>query len=92
MVEAHKKCIICGHDFKIKGKPKPLTIMVGDVPVCESCKSVSDFENVGTTSINGNQRAQLKEEEDKDKADRADKIERQRKADEEGDTRHSSWY
>ena len=39
MVEAHKKCIICGHDFKIKGKPKPLTIMVGDVPVCESCKS-----------------------------------------------------
>ena len=91
MVEAHKKCIICGHDFKIKGKPKPLTLML-DAPVCESCKSVSDFENVGTTSINGNQRAQLKEEEDKDKADRAAKIERQKTSSDEGDTRYSDWY
>ena len=33
-----------------------------------------------------------KEEEDKDKADRAAKIERQKTSSDEGDTRYSDWY
>ena len=75
----------------VKGKPKPLTLML-DAPVCESCKSISDFEDVGTTKLNEQQTRQLKEEDDKDKADRDAKITRQKKSSEEGDSRYSDWY
>lgn len=87
----HKKCLLCNNEFIVKGKPKPLTLML-DAPVCESCKNVSDFEDVGTTNLNEQQRRQLKEEDDKDKADRDAKITRQKKSSEEGDPRYSDWY
>ena len=87
----HKKCLLCNNEFIVKGKPKPLTLML-DAPVCESCKSISDFEDVGTTKLNEQQTRQLKEEDDKDKADRDAKITRQKKSSEEGDSRYSDWY